>query len=669
MSESNTDPPNPPPPTTGRRKRARRWGDAAPSDPVSAPPAKTSRLLPPPPIPPVLPPHPSTLPPPLSAPPAAPLSTADAKRAKALQLKANIAARLAALKQKRLGGPSAPPPAGAAPPAITPAVPPPPVKRAKVYDLDLSQTKRVEVKKTNPYLAHTETVLLPEEGTPAEPKEGEEETPPATTTLGEIQASNEVLLDSRLAGGQTKRHRSQYKPLTFIEPGTFVKIGERKREKSRNALSAGFSSGRKDGVYVKGRGMLIGVEEGEGGAAGENVERMEEVECPPLWEDGTPRVMEWWDVEVLLPMKLRKEVVGLEGKAVLGKVRAQMAINGEAEPKEEVNEDAAEQLRKTCHAACSITHCKTHTLIQHPPAITTHTPTPTTNSSAPLPTDPIKKPPRQAILHLTKKELKRQRSLRLRNRRELLQDQQSAGLLPPPEPRLTLTNFMRVLGDQAVLDPSRMESAVLDQIRKRKKTHDAMNAARKLNKEQRSIKHARKLWENTENGVSVGLFVVKDMGHPYHRTKVDTNAVQNSITGGVLECGNEGVSLVIAEGGPNAIRRFTRLMTVRMKWKGETLDADPEPEEMEVDLDNDQLGEDGEGEGAPAKKPVRFNKQNWCHLLWSGMNSKRMFNSFMFQSCATSDAARKILEAKGVGHFWDQVLVFHRQLRAGNEGM
>jgi len=400
------------------------------------------------------------------------------------------------------------------------------------------------------------------------------------------------------------------------------------------------------------------------------LEQEKEVECPPLWEDGSPGVMEWWDVEVLLPMKLRKEVVGLERKVVLGKVRAQMAINGttKEEKKEEVNEDAAEELRKTCHAASSITHCKTHTLIQHPPAITTHTPI-TNSTSAPLPTDPIKKPPRQAILHLTKKELKRQRSLRLRNRRELLQDQQSAGLLPPPEPRLTLVNFMRVLGDQAVLDPSRMESAVLDQIRKRKKTHDAMNAARKLNKEQRSIKHARKLWEDTEGEVSIALFVVKDMGHPYHRTKVDTNAVQNSITGGVLECGNEGVSLVITEGGPNAIRRFTRLMTVRMKWKGETLDADPEPEEMEVDdldTNNDPL-EEGE---APVKKPVRFNKQNWCHLLWSGMNSKRMFNSFMFQSCATSDAARKILEAKGVAHFWDQVLVFHRQLRAdGNEGM
>ena len=38
------------------------------------------------------------------------------------------------------------------------------------------------------------------------------------------------------------------------------------------------------------------------------------------------------------------------------------------------------------------------------------------------------------------------------------------------------------------------------------------------------------------------------------------------------------------------------------------------------------------------------------------MAPKRMFNSFVFQSCATSEMARKVLEAKGVAHFWDRVV-------------
>ena len=34
-----------------------------------------------------------------------------------------------------------------------------------------------------------------------------------------------------------------------------------------------------------------------------------------------------------------------------------------------------------------------------------------------------------------------------------------------------------------------------------------------------------------------------------------------------------------------------------------------------------------------------------------------MFRTFVFQTCETSEVARKVLEAKGVAHFWDQVLV------------
>jgi hypothetical protein len=38
------------------------------------------------------------------------------------------------------------------------------------------------------------------------------------------------------------------------------------------------------------------------------------------------------------------------------------------------------------------------------------------------------------------------------------------------------------------------------------------------------------------------------------------------------------------------------------------------------------------------------------------MGTRRLFKSFVFQSCESSDIARKVLKAKGVGHFWDQVL-------------
>ncbi len=48
------------------------------------------------------------------------------------------------------------------------------------------------------------------------------------------------------------------------------------------------------------------------------------------------------------------------------------------------------------------------------------------------------------------------------------------------------------------------------------------------------------------------------------------------------------------------------------------------------------------------------------------MAVKRMFKSFVFQTCATSDLARKVLEAKGVAHYWDQVITFARGSNSDN---
>ena len=83
-------------------------------------------------------------------------------------------------------------------------------------------------------------------------------------------------------------------------------------------------------------------------------------------------------------------------------------------------------------------------------------------------------------------------------------------------------------------------------------------------------------------------------------------------------------------------------MLVRMKWKG------PDNADEEED-DEDEDDEEG-------VKRHKFNPENKCELVWTGMATKRFFKGFVFQACETSDQASKILRAKGVGHFWDQVL-------------
>lgn len=65
---------------------------------------------------------------------------------------------------------------------------------------------------------------------------------------------------------------------------------------------------------------------------------------------------------------------------------------------------------------------------------------------------------------------------------------------------------MRVLGTEAVAEPSRVEQHVREQMAKRRQAHDAANAARKLTADQRREKKQRRLKEDTSLGVSVAVY-------------------------------------------------------------------------------------------------------------------------------------------------------------------
>lgn len=511
----------------------------------------------------------------------------DDRLQKAASLQQSIAARLAMLKQQK---------------------PLQPKPRAKVYDLDLSVTKPTfqqppalivtdEVKqivsKPNPYLTQKK------DGADREDTEEMEE---------------EYLLDGRLAGGRTEKRRVRFKPLTFIEPGTFEKIGERKRFKAALAEKSGFSTGRKEGSFVKAIGIasaIAGEDKSTEITDGKKLHPLKlRVDEDPSYTN-FPIAMEWWDAE-LLPPAMRKELatkekLHLSKNIATAKQRRMAAAATTAivsaiatsdiliDTVEDCQEDTDEHqllFLEQCFQAAALGNAKTSSLVQHPPPIKSST----ANDSN------IKVP----VFHMTKQEMKRQRKLRRAEKQRTLQDMQAAGLIPPPEPRLTLSNFMRVLGDQAVMDPSQMEAVVMKQIQARKLKHEQMNKERQLTPAQKSEKRARKLHEDTSESVHVALFLVKDMSHRYHRTKVDLNAQQNSITGGVLECQSPvSLALVIAEGGPKAIKRFIRLMTVRMKWRGENLleggvdDSSGDEDAQKLDS-NDTITGDAAEQGADA---------------------------------------------------------------------
>lgn len=610
-----------------KRRRKRRWGTAA----VDANAA---------------------VPPPAAAPASGAAATPDDKKAKILAMQESIKARLAAAKQQQQQGAVAPTPvastaaAAAAPPpaagnieamkasiqarlqaAKTQSQPYPetaasgernrPTKRAKRFDLDMSVTGPT-FEKTTGKTAVSATTSTTQTQKAAEPKK---KINPYLAHAEEEEEDTTEVIDDRVA--RAGKERQRHKAMRFVEPGRFQKMAERKREKVAKAQEAGYISGRKTGHTVHSSGMAEVYSASTGTVQEETVETL-----APRWDahpdTKMPLAVEWWDVE-LLPSKLKKKVAATEAQALSKQTKAALqSLDGDAKEtdKEEVG---AEDLRAICFENAKLSYSKTSELVQH------IVPVKPPNAD----TGPAKEP----VLHLTKKERRRQRRLKRREKQREQQDLQAAGLIPAPEPRLTLQNFIRVLGDQAFVDPSQMEKKVMEQVEARQQAHIERNEANKLTKEQRATKRAKKLEEDTTQGVHVAVFYVKDMSHRYHRAKVDLNAQQLNITGGVVESQNPSMACVVCEGGPKAIKRYIRLMTVRMKWTG----PDDEVESSDEEEDNEEAA------------TQKFNPDNCCELVWEGLIVKRLFNGFIFQSCEYPEQARRVLKAKGVVHYWDQV--------------
>jgi U4/U6 small nuclear ribonucleoprotein PRP3 len=557
-------------------------------------------------------------------------------KAKVLAMQESIRARLAAAKSKATLGASVP---ALKRPAVD-VEDPPSNKRAKHFELDLSQTaptfttevgdaqKAASLQnkpkvKVNPYLAHQ------------------------TADDENDAVAHAAVMDPSLA--RAAKLRPRHKELSFVEPGFYQELAVKKRQLAQKAQVSGYVSGRKTGHTIHSASLSASTSKTNdtsayvGSAQDDEQLLLPRADCHP--DTRMPLTMEWWDAE-LLPAKLKKQVAAAEAQRLTKQSKAQMtslnsSVNNEDDGKRDDADStadaqaAAAALFDSCFEQASLMNSKTSALVQH--IVPIHPPNYIESNQPP-------------VLHLTKKELKRQRKLRRQAKQRELQDLQAAGLVPAPEPRLTLRNFIQVLGDQAYVDPSHMEQKVTEQMAKREQAHLERNQLNKLTKEQRAEKRARKLQEDTSQQVHVAIFYVQDMSHPYHRAKVDLNAQQNFVSGCVLECEIPKLACVIVEGGPKAIQRYSRLMLVRMKWTGIHEEDDDDDDDEDDSLDSD----DG------AHVTQKFNPDNKCELVWKGMAVKRLFQGFIFQDCETSDQARKVLKSKGVGHYWDQVLAHAR---------
>ncbi|KAL7273940.1 U4/U5/U6 small nuclear ribonucleoprotein prp3 [Rhizina undulata] len=237
-------------------------------------------------------------------------------------------------------------------------------------------------------------------------------------------------------------------------------------------------------------------------------------------------------------------------------------------------------------------------------------------------------------LPLTKKE---QKKIRRQRRAEIQKEKQAKvrlGLEPPPPPKVKKSNLMRVLGEEAVKDPTAVEARVNREIKERLDGHLATNEERKLTKEQRLEKLALNQEKDLQKGIYCLVFRIETLANGKHRYKININADQLALTGICIM--NPKFNLVLVEGGQHSITKYKKLMLNRMDWT-ENIAPNGEREEQEGVIEED----------------VDMST-NACTLVWEGELKSKGFKKFSSEKCPTEALAKERLARAKMENMWTQ---------------
>lgn len=250
--------------------------------------------------------------------------------------------------------------------------------------------------------------------------------------------------------------------------------------------------------------------------------------------------------------------------------------------------------------------------------------------------------PTQKPMFLTPKE---QAKIRRQRRMADLKEQQAKirlGLEQAPPPKVKKSNLMRVLGEQAVKDPTAVEARVTREIADRKEAHEAMNEDRKLTKEQRREKLAAQQEKDAELGIHMSVYRIDSLASGRNRFKISKNAEQNALTGICVI--HPKLNLVIVEGGKHSIKNYRKLMLNRIDWT-----ENPGPGAPNEKSEGEPLWLSTEDE----KGELRDFSHNTCTLLWEGQAKNRAFRRWLgARVCESDSAAKETLSRSKMENFW-----------------
>lgn len=245
-------------------------------------------------------------------------------------------------------------------------------------------------------------------------------------------------------------------------------------------------------------------------------------------------------------------------------------------------------------------------------------------------------------MYLTTKE--QQKLRRMRRQADLKEHQAKIrlGLEPPPPPKVKRGNMMRVMGEQAIADPTAVEMLVESQIQQRHDDHITANEERKLTKEQQHAKLAANQEKDAQKALYMCVFKINTLAFGQHRYKIDNNAKQLALTG--ITIFNPDLNLVVVEGGIHSINKYKKLMLNRIKWHENALPTEAQAEK--------QASEPQWMRSTDAAGKVKDQSSNKCILIFEGEIKQRSFRKWGSKMCETAGEARELLARSRMDSLW-----------------
>jgi hypothetical protein len=169
----------------------------------------------------------------------------------------------------------------------------------------------------------------------------------------------------------------------------------------------------------------------------------------------------------------------------------------------------------------------------------------------------------------TRQEIKKEKRETKLQKMKDIQEKIKYGILPAPEPKLKLSNFMSVLKEEALQDPTKVEMTVRKAIEARQKKHQRHNLKRKKQKMSNTDKRRIKANRDLEKKSLLSVYKIHELQNFENQYKVNSNARKFFIQGFCLVPAvflKELKPIIVTFAGEKHSQKYHKLLTKRIKW-------------------------------------------------------------------------------------------------------